>query len=431
LPPKACPSYDDANSNRQNLCVTPLVVAWMDAGRGARRELPAGDNTIMTLKPLPDGGVLFATADPYLAVLDPDGTERWAHRPPQADFRAQEKSLAVSADGTVVDFGYESWGRAPARFDLRKRRLVLDPPRDGRTARPNFGERMGQDWKNAHPKLQVKLHSYETPRSLAVHPEGDRYVVGADWSLRALDADGEVLWRREVPSVVWAVNISGDGRLVVAAYGDGTIRWHRMDDGRELLAFLPLADRKNWVAWTPEGFYGATPGAHGVLRWHVNHGWDAPGETVPVSEIPELRRPGILPLVLQEMETARAIGVYEIAKARQAVQRRTGSSVAPGARLHVLAIGVSDYGEQARHLRLKFADKDAQDVASALVNTQGSLYADVLAQRLRNDEATTPGIFDALATMRAGMAAGEGRDLAVVLFSGHGAMVDGKFYLLT
>jgi uncharacterized caspase-like protein len=168
-----------------------------------------------------------------------------------------------------------------------------------------------------------------------------------------------------------------------------------------------------------------------VLRWHVNRGWDAPGEAVPVSDIPELRRPGILPLVLQQMETARAIGVYEIAKAREAVQRQTGSAVAPGARLHVLAVGVSDYGEQAKHLRLKFADRDAHDVASALVNTQGSLYADVLAQRLRNDEATTAGIFDALATMRAGMAGGEGRDLAVVLFSGHGAMVDGKFYLLT
>jgi hypothetical protein len=68
------------------------------------------------------------------------------------------------------------------------------------------------------------------------------------------------------------VNISGDGRIVVAGYGDDTIRWHRMDDGRELLALMVLNDRSNWVAWTPEGFYDATPGAHGVLRWHVNGG---------------------------------------------------------------------------------------------------------------------------------------------------------------
>jgi hypothetical protein len=29
-----------------------------------------------------------------------------------------------------------------------------------------------------------------------------------------------------------------------------------------------------WVAWTQEGFSGASPGAYGVLRWRVNRGWD-------------------------------------------------------------------------------------------------------------------------------------------------------------
>ncbi len=110
-----------------------------NAGLGARRELPAGDNTIMTLRALADGGVLVAAGDPYLAVLDPEGGERWAHRSPLADFRNQDKSLAVSADGTVVDFGYEGWGKAPARFDLRSLGLTREPPHDGRTAPPDHG----------------------------------------------------------------------------------------------------------------------------------------------------------------------------------------------------------------------------------------------------------------------------------------------------
>ncbi len=48
-----------------------------------------------------------------------------------------------------------------------------------------------------------------------------------------------------------------------------------------------------------------------------------------------------------------------------------------------LTIGISEYGDKATDLRLKFAAKDANDVASALVATQGSefnkkggLYAD-------------------------------------------------------
>jgi len=39
--------------------------------------------------------------------------------------------------------------------------------------------------------------------------------------------------------------------MVVAAYGDGTIRWHRADDGRELLALKVLANKTAWVLWTP------------------------------------------------------------------------------------------------------------------------------------------------------------------------------------
>jgi hypothetical protein len=136
-----------------------------------------------------------------------------------------------------------------------------------------------------------------------------------------------------------------------------------MDDGRELLALFVLRDKQNWVAWTPEGFYGATPGAFGVLQWHVNRGFDAAAETVPVSVIPRLRRPDALALVLQEMETARALGIADVKAARRDVQSITRSARAPGARLHVLTIGVSDYGDKAKDLKLKFAHRDAQDVA--------------------------------------------------------------------
>jgi hypothetical protein len=137
----------------------------------------------------------------------------------------------------------------------------------------------------------------------------NRFVLGTEWYLRALGANGQSLWQVPVPGAAWAVNITGDGRLVVAAHSDGTIRWHRMDDGRELLALFVLKDMQNWVAWTPEGFYGATPGAFGVLQWHINRGFDAAADTVPVSAIPRLRRPDALAFVLQEMETARALGL--------------------------------------------------------------------------------------------------------------------------
>jgi len=256
-------------------------------------------------------------------------------------------------------------------------------------------------------------------------------VLGTGWYLRAFAADGMPRWTQPAPASVWATNITADGRLVVAACGDGTIRWHRMDDGREVLALFPLADRRNWVAWTPEGIYAATPGAHGVLRWHVNRGWDAPAEAIPVAEIPETYRPEAIRLMLQTLDTPRAIGLAILAEARAAIQRRTGAAVAPGARLHVLTVGVSDYGQAATHLKLNFAAADATDVAAALLTTQTGLYAEVRPQRLSNQDATLKGILRGLDTMRKAMARSEpGRDLAVVHFSGHGALIDGTFYLL-
>ena len=176
-------------------------------------------------------------------------------------------------------------------------------------------------------------------------------MLGTEWSLRAFDAKGKLLWRRAVPGVAWAVNITGDGRLAVAAYGDGTIRWHRMDDGRELLALYVLADKQNWVAWTPEGFYGATPGAFGVLQWQVNRGFDAAAETVPVSDDSQIAAAGCACLGAAGTGNGAGAGHCRHESGPADVQIATGAAKAPGARLHVLTIGVSDYGEKARDLR--------------------------------------------------------------------------------
>ena len=411
------------------------VLAWADGGAGARRMMMAGAaNAVMSLVPLPGGDLLVASADPRLSRLAPDGTSRWQHGSPAADLRYETRRLSVSADGGHIGFHFDLLGKSPAHFDLTSRALIASSDGEAGMEVPRQTGLPVENWRDQfNPALGGKLlplYPYENSRSLAIHPKGDRFVLGAEWSLRAFDAQGTPLWTRAAPGVVWAVNITGDGRLVVAAYADGTIRWHRMSDGAELLAFMPLADRTNWVAWTPEGFYAATAGAQGVLRWLVNRGWDAPADSVPIADIPGSYRPAVLPLVLQELETPRALGLAVMAEHSREVMLRTNSHVPPGARLHLLAIGISAYNQEyAKNLRLHYADRDANDLASALLNTQSSLYQ-VQSQVLVEKDANRHGIMEALATMRRHMADGGGNDLAVVHFSGHGAMVDRRLYLL-
>jgi WD40 repeat protein len=327
-----------------NLKSDGLVLAWDQAGHGRRRTVSGGQNTVRSIVPLTMGRLLQATMGPYLGVLEADGTPRWAHERPRPDFRGQQATMAVSSNGAVLDFGFDEDGKSPLRFDLRSLSLSAGHPPDGVSRPPKQDGLAIDNWANSiFPTLNrnpINLQKFEISRSLAIHPDGKHFILGAQWSLRAFNAEGGQLWRRAVPSEARSVNITGDGRIVVAAYSDGTIRWHRMDDGRELLALMILGDKQNWVAWTPEGFYAATAGAYGVLRWHVNHGVNAPATTVPVSAIPRLRRPDALPHVLEELETARALGIADLAAARRDVQAATGTESPPGARLHVLTVGI-------------------------------------------------------------------------------------------
>jgi hypothetical protein len=75
----------------------------------------------------------------------------------------------------------------------------------------------------------------------------------------------------------------------VDAFGDGTIRWCRYSDGRELAAFFLNADQRRWVLWTPSGYYDASPGGEELIGWHVNNGPDKEADFFPASRFRSLK----------------------------------------------------------------------------------------------------------------------------------------------
>jgi hypothetical protein len=408
------------------------VFALGGAGRGQPVVFRGGNDTLMSIEALPNAGILVSTADPLLASFENDGTLRWARRTPNSD-PGEDGILQVSPDGTLVDFGIRTGGLL--RFDARRLSVTVDPPADQLTLPPKTDGLLIERWRNADfPMLggrSIQLDN-EKSRSLAINQDAKTFVLGTTWSVRAITADNKLLWRRDSPAEAWAVNVTADGRLVVAAYGDGTVRWHRMDNGREVLALMILPDKMNWVAWTPEGIYAASAAAVGVLRWHVNHG-SSPATTISAFDVPGQNRPEVLALALQDLDTVGAVGLGGIRSAQQRVQSKTGTSKAPGRRLHVLAVGISEYGENAKALKLKFADKDAHDVATTLGAQSGDLhgrvglYAEVKPIYLSNNLASKITILKALDAMAKNM---DQDDLAIVMFAGHGAMLDGQFYLV-
>jgi WD40 repeat protein len=289
-----------------------LLRRWADGGTGAHEDIPLSDNTIMDLRPLPDGRLAFGAGDPTFGLLAPDGSIPWRRDSVQADFRGRHNVVAVARDAKSVRFGF--WLEPDAQFDIVSRRLSLDPEPDPAlaTARTEAAGLIVEGWEDTTtPTLNGKplaLDRFEPSRSLAIAPDGQRFLLGTEWSLRLFDRAGKQLWEKSVPGAAWAVNITGDGRLAVAEFDDGTIRWFRLEDGEELLVFFPHRDRERWVVWTPEGYYMASPGAEDLIGWHLNRGLDEAPEWYSAGRFRDrFHRPDVVALVLDELDVEKAL----------------------------------------------------------------------------------------------------------------------------
>jgi WD40 repeat protein len=77
----------------------------------------------------------------------------------------------------------------------------------------------------------------------------------------------------------------------------------------EPLVSLFVADN-DWVAWTPEGYYAASPGGEKLMGWHINNGTTQMARFLPAERFARsLRRPDILMQLLEtgSVERGRAL----------------------------------------------------------------------------------------------------------------------------
>ncbi|MBF0225124.1 MAG: caspase family protein [Desulfobacterales bacterium] len=291
------------------------IIKWDDEGKGSPVELLCGaDDTIMHILPLKNGDIVFGTCDPYFGVLTPNGEKKVLVGSSNADFRDNFDGFKISYDGSVVQFGYKVWGESPCKFSIEDRNLELNPKFDPSLMLPITTSKKINitDWKYTYnPKLNGKelaIEQYEYSRSIAISPDGETFILGTDWRLRLFDAYGNEKWSVPGPGVAWGVNISGNGNVAVATFGDGTIRWFRMKDGKELLIFFPHNNQKSWVLWTPAGYYDASPGSDELIGWHLNNGKDKEADFYPVSRFRNVYyRPDVLSKILDTLDEEKAL----------------------------------------------------------------------------------------------------------------------------
>jgi WD40 repeat protein len=288
------------------------VLAWQNGGHGSLQVFPAASNAISDIREIPGGRIVVGSTDPRLSLLDPTGAALWQIDSPGADFRNQNTTLKVSPDGKQVLFGFELGGKSSAMFDISKRVLDVAPAPGPELTVAQTQGLIITNWKN-HERPQIKgqpleMKLFEVSRSLAIARDNRSFWLGTEWYLRHFDVNGGLIRQIEVAGIAWAVNLAADDRLIIAAHSDGTIRWYRSEDGAELLAFYPHADRKQWVAWTPLGHYAASPGGEDLIQWQINRGLDREPVTYSASRFrDQFYRPDVIERVLDVFDPRKAL----------------------------------------------------------------------------------------------------------------------------
>ncbi len=280
-----------------------FIRAWRPEVKDSYEDYRVAQDSIEHMLPLKSGSVVFASNDPLIGVLESNGSLRLLSNASVPDYRGMEDDFLVNETGSVIEVALER-GREPVRFAVSERRIiskgVFDFGAEGLSAPSRGSGKPGilgmfqkadglsvTDWKNnTSPKLNgtaLELVRNDVARSLAIGPAEDRFILGTESALQSYDRTGKIVWRVLLPVPAWNVNITKNGNLAVAALGDGTIRWYRMNDGGEIAALLLHRNRSSWIIWTPKGYFDAEQSAENFVGWHLNQGRDREALYYPAS----------------------------------------------------------------------------------------------------------------------------------------------------
>ncbi|MCX7822634.1 MAG: caspase family protein [Syntrophobacterales bacterium] len=294
------------------------IRCWENGGKGPYRDISTGSrDTILGLKALPGNQLVFISGDPSVGKIGKDGSVVFMHSPTNADFRDKQDDFLINADGSQVVFGF-FWSDTNAKglFSISERFLEVNPKKMDGFKPPITKGLPVTNWKGSDKPLfrdkPIPLDPYERSYCLAISPDLQGFVIGSEWSLRLFDSNGVQKWKVTAPSPVRAVNITSDRRIVVAAYADGTIRWHRLRDGTLVMSLFFIPKTGQWVLWAPSGYYDASAGAEDYIGWHINRGTDKEADFFPISRFRSVYyRPDLPTALIKTLDEKEALRFAE------------------------------------------------------------------------------------------------------------------------
>ncbi len=215
-------------------------------------------------------------------------------------------------------------GPAPGR-SVRRARLSRGPLR--LVARKADVLTIEEDGKVVH---EVKPAGQGGRLHCATFLPGDRVAVASGYAFALFDpARGRFThtWRGHA-GAVWAVAPAPDQRYLLSGSGDQTLRVWTLDRPEPLVSLFTAG--RNWVAWTPEGYYAASPGGERLMGWQVNNGLDRMGSFYPAALFRKsLYRPDVLRLLLKAGSVDKALALAPRPRGRKSTKTEVAKVLPP------------------------------------------------------------------------------------------------------
>ncbi|MFO0993392.1 MAG: caspase family protein [Hyphomicrobiales bacterium] len=305
------------------------LVRWGGQGNGERSTVHLSANTIFDIEPYGPDGVVFANGQPALNIYA-GGQIIMGIYPATAGMGLMEKgSITASEDGTQVRFAFDYGATQQYVFDLKTLELkdvkgIADTLKGADTTSLPITK-----WNTfATPELNGKPLDFEiaeVSHSVSVADDKSKFVIGSSWYIREYDKDGRFLWRSPIAGSAWGVTYAQNGNLIIAAVGDGTIRWFRASDGKPLLSLFVQTMDNRWILWTPRGYYAASAGGENLIGWNVNRGETVAPDYFPASSFRHaFYRPDVVQKVVAALDEETAIQTANVDSGRKNESVREG-----------------------------------------------------------------------------------------------------------
>ncbi len=299
-------------------------VLTYDASSG--RELsdsPVATDAVTDLAAVSADQFVFASFDASWGQVDGRATQPVLSR--ATDYVRRADRLWLSADGLSVQWQTPS-SQGPRSFtvaDRLLRRAALRAPRAPDRPGPFANSREWESAPTSRPTLkgvEQTLAVGEISRAVAGIGGSADLAWGTGHRLMRVATDGRIVWTVQPGAEVRAVHSSADGRLLVAALADSTLRWYRASDGVLLLSFFASTGGQ-WVLWSPLGHYDASESAEQLIGWHLNSAEGAGSAFFSIGRFRQrLLRPDVIDRVLSTADPATALAQADRARVADLMQ---------------------------------------------------------------------------------------------------------------